>query len=382
MVAGEASGDLLGAGLIRSLRKHWPNAVFEGIGGPLMQEQGFDCRLPMGEITMMGWGGLGKLLRILAHRRRLVRHFEQHPPDVFIGIDAPDFNLAIEEKLRRCGIRTVHYVSPTVWAWRRYRLPRIRRAVDLMLALFPFEVDFFRKHGVPVTCVGHPLADAIPLRYDPKVYRQRLRLPPDGPLLALMPGSRISEVERHAELFVNCAHRLHKRHPGLKLVAPFATPETRRIFEQAVEQAGGNLQITLVDRHSRDVLAACDLVLLASGTAALEAALYRKPMVVTYRLSWLSYRMIRALAHVHLYSMPNHLAGRQIVPELIQPDATPDRIVPAMERYLTHPEEVQVLGKTLDRIHRSLRRNASESAAAAITGLIEKRMRSGRKKAL
>ena len=370
MVAGEASGDLLGASLIRSLRKQWPNAVFEGIGGPLMEEEGFVSHLPMGEITMMGWGGFGKLFRILAHRRRLTRRFLEQPPDVFVGIDAPDFNLAVESRLRARGIRTVHYVSPTVWAWRRYRLPRIRRAVDLMLTLFPFEVDFYRAQGIPVVCVGHPLADAIPLRYDPKQFRRRLGLPMKGTLLALMPGSRISEVERHARLFVDCARKLRELHPGLRFVAPFVDRETRQIFENAMAPTGAGLPITLIDRQSREVLAACDAVLLASGTAALEAALYRKPMVVTYRLSWISYRLIRLLAHVNLYSMPNHLAGRQIVPELIQSEASVDNIVRALDRYLTDPGEVRVLGRTLDRIHRSLRGEANQSAAQAISALV------------
>ena len=373
MVAGEASGDLLGAGLIRELRHRWPEAVFEGIGGPLMAEQGFVIRLPMDEITMMGWGGLGRLFSILRHRRQLARYFLDHPPDVFIGVDVPDFNLSLEARLHRRGIRTVHYVSPTVWAWRRYRLRRIRRAVDRMLTLFPFEVEFYRAHNVPVTCVGHPLADIIPLRYDPKRYRKRLGLTADGPLLALMPGSRVSEVERHAELFVGCALELRRRHPNLRFVAPFVNTETRRIFEGALLRTGKSLPITLIDRHSREVLAACDAVLLASGTAALEAALFRKPMVVVYRLSWLSYRLIRLFAHVDLYSMPNHLAGRQIVPELIQADATVENIVQAVDRYLNNPHEVRVLGRTLDRIHRSLRRNASQSAARAVSALIGRR---------
>jgi lipid-A-disaccharide synthase len=320
----------------------------------------------------MGWGGFGKLFRILAHRRRLTRHFLDQPPDVFVGIDAPDFNLAIESRLRAAGIRTVHYVSPTVWAWRRYRLPRIRRAVDLMLTLFPFEVDFYRAQGIPVACVGHPLADAIPLRYDPQEYRRRLNLPLKRTLLALMPGSRISEVERHAGLFVDCARRLVELHPGMKLVAPFVNRETRQIFEQAMAASGNCPPITLIDRRSREVLAACDAVLLASGTAALEAALYRKPMVVTYRLSWISYRLIRLLAHVNLYSMPNHLAGRKIVPELIQSEASVDRIVRALDRYLTDPGEVRALGRTLDRIHRSLRGDANQSAAQAISALMHR----------
>jgi lipid-A-disaccharide synthase len=369
IVAGEASGDLLGAGLIRSLRRRWPGAIFEGIGGPLMAEEGFRSHVPMGEITMMGWGGFARLFKILAHRHRITRHFRENPPDVFIGIDAPDFNLAVEHRLRQHGIRSVHYVSPTVWAWRRYRLPRIRRAVDLMLTLFPFEVDFYRAHGVPVVCVGHPLADVIPLRYEPRDYRRRLKLSRRGPLLALLPGSRVSEVERHAELFVQCARQLRVLHPDLQFVAPFVNRETREIFERALKAVDPGLPIALIDRRSREVLAACDAVLLASGTAALEAALYRKPMVVIYRLSWLSYWFIRLLAHVRLYSMPNHLAGRQIVPELIQSDARADKIVLALDRYLSDPGEVRTLGRTLERIHRSLRRNASQSAAEAIARL-------------
>jgi lipid-A-disaccharide synthase len=369
-VAGESSGDLLGAGLIRSLRRQLGEIRVEGIGGPLMQAEGCHSLFPMEEITLIGLGDLGKLFSIFGIRRRLRRHFLSTPPDVFIGVDVPDFNLGLEEPLRAAGIPTVHYVSPTVWAWRGYRIRKIRRAVDLMLALFPFEEEFYLRQGVRVAFVGHPLADVIPLRYDRRRARRELGLKESGRVVALLPGSRRSELERHADLFVRTAAWLAQRHRNMRFVAPFVNDRTRRLFEEALARHPFELPVTIRTGRSREVMAAADAVFLASGTATLEAALLRKPMVVTYRLPWLTAQLVRVFSHVKMYSLPNNLAGREIVPELLQHDATPEKCGAAIEAMLFGGEGSVERERTLAEIHRNLRRNANERAARAVIELL------------
>jgi lipid-A-disaccharide synthase len=373
IVAAEASGDLLGAGLIRALRRRLPDAEFTGIGGPLMQAEGCRSLYPMEALTLIGLGDLGKLFSILSIRRRLREHFLRNPPDAFIGVDAPDFNLAVEEGLRAAGIPTVHYVSPTVWAWRGYRIRRIRRAADLMLTLFPFEERYYERQHMRVAFVGHPLADVIPLRYDAGRTRRGLDLPRGKRIVALLPGSRRSELERHAELFVRTAAWLAARRDDLHFVAPFVNETTRAIFRKAVDRLGASLPLTSLLGNSREVMAASDVVLLASGTATLEAGLLRKPMVVTYRLPWLTYRLVRLFSHVEMYSLPNNLAGRRIVPELLQHDATPEKCGAAIEVYLEDAAAARAGEKALAAIHRSLRRNASLRAAQAVMALLRDR---------
>jgi len=289
-VAGEVSGDVLGAGLIRELKKRLPNVEFEGIAGPRMQRDGCTSLYPMDALTVMGFEALERVPQILRIRRELAQRFLANPPDLFIGIDAPDFNLGLERRLRDGGVRTVHYVSPTVWAWRRWRIHKIKRAVDHMLALFPFEEDFYRQRSVPVTFVGHPLADVIPMRYDQGAVRKELGLPLDRRIVALLPGSRMSELRRLADVFVQTALWLYRRHPELHFVAPFASEQTKAVFEQAIERhAAQALPITVQSFRSREAMGAADIVLCASGTATLEAALLGRPMVVTYRVSRFSY---------------------------------------------------------------------------------------------
>ncbi|MCR4331799.1 MAG: lipid-A-disaccharide synthase, partial [Sulfuricaulis sp.] len=286
IVAGEASGDLLGAGLIRALRERMPGVSFEGIGGAQMMALGCRSLFPMEQLSIIGLEAVGKYPEINGLRNKLADHFLKNPPDLFIGIDVPDFNLVLEEKLKSSGILTMHYVSPTVWAWRRYRIHRIKRAVDHMLTLFPFEASFYRRHHVPVTFVGHPLADQIEEKYDVGALRRQLHLPSKGRVVALLPGSRLSELRRHADLFVKTAVWLHKRHPDMHFVAPFVSVETREVFERALYRHGAwFLPLNIVTHHSREAMAASDIVLLASGTATLEAALLKKPMVVTYKMS-------------------------------------------------------------------------------------------------
>jgi lipid-A-disaccharide synthase len=371
IVAGEVSGDLLAAGLIRELKQRLPTAEFEGVAGPRMQRAGCVELYPMDALTVMGLEALEKVPRILDIRRALIRRYTDNPPDLFIGVDAPDFNLRLEQRLRASGIATVHYVSPTVWAWRRGRVTLIRQAVDHILTLFPFEERFYREHNVPVTFVGHPLADVIPEQYDQGAARQELGLPLDRPVVALLPGSRSSELKRHADLFVETALWLHRRHPELHFVAPFASEKTKVAFEQAIERCGaGKLPITVQMFKSREAMGAADIVLCASGTATLEAALLGKPMVVTYRTSWFTYLLIRPLMHIRLVSLPNNLAERELVPEYIQSDATVENLGKAVARLLTSPVEAGAMREALKDIHRNLRRNANARAADAVMGVL------------
>jgi lipid-A-disaccharide synthase len=374
IVAGETSGDLLGAGLMRELKSRLPGVLFEGIGGPRMQAEGCVCLADMDRLSVIGLEGMLHIPGALLTRRRLTARFLAQPPNLYIGVDAPDFNLSVEERLRAAGVATVHYVSPTVWAWRGYRIRRIRRAVDRMLALFPFEAEYYRAHGVPVTFVGHPLADAIPSTYDAAAVRSQLGLPADRTVVALLPGSRLGELKRHADLFVRTAQWLHERHPRLHFVAPFVSAATRAVFGEALQRAGTRAPpLTQLSGRSREALAAADVVLLASGTATLEAALLRKPMVVTYRVSRLSEMLIRLFAHVRMYALPNLLAGRMLVPELIQDDATPEKLGAAVEAYFANPEQAESVQRALADMHASLKQNADARAAEAVMEVIRER---------
>ncbi len=371
IVAGEVSGDILAAGLIRELARRLPGVQFEGIGGPRMQAEGCRIQHSIDKLSGMGLEILERLPEIIRIRHTLARELIENPPDLFIGVDAPDFNLTLEQWLREAGIRTMHYVSPTVWAWRRWRIHKIRRAVDHMLSVFPFEEAFYRKHGVPVTFVGHPLADIIPLRHDQAAIRRELKLPADRRIVALLPGSRTSELKRHADLFVQTALWLFRRYPDLHFVAPFASEHTRAYFVQAIERhAAGGLPLTLMLHGSREAMAAADVVLCASGTVTLEAALIGKPMVVTYRLTWLSYLFIRPMVRVRFCSLPNILAGKKLVPEYVQFDATTENLGNAVSHLLTHPKEAETMRRALKALHRALRCGADRRAARAVITLL------------
>ncbi|MGE8498446.1 MAG: lipid-A-disaccharide synthase [Pseudomonas sp.] len=366
LVAGEASGDILGSGLMQALKVRYPQVEFIGVGGPLMQAQGLNSYFPMERLAVMGLVEvLGRLPELLSRRRRLVRDLIAAKPDVFIGIDAPDFNLGLELKLRRAGIKTVHYVSPSVWAWRQKRVLKIREACDLMLTLFPFEAKFYDEHQVPVRFVGHPLADAIPHQADREQAREALGLPLDAPVVALMPGSRGGEVARLGALFLDAAVRLRTLRPGIHFVMPCATPERRVQLEQLL--SGRDLPLTLLDGRSHEALAACNAVLIASGTATLEALLYKRPMVVAYKVAPLTYKILRRLVTSPYISLPNLLAQRLLVPELIQDAATPEDLAQVLAPLLDGGE-VQTEG--FDVIHRALRRDASVQAADAVLALV------------
>ncbi|WP_448652629.1 lipid-A-disaccharide synthase [Pseudomonas fluorescens] len=368
LVAGEASGDILGAGLMRALKAQHPAVEFIGVGGPLMQAEGLTSYFPMERLSVMGLVEvLGRLRELLARRKLLIQTLIEEKPDVFIGIDAPDFTLNIELKLRQAGIKTVHYVSPSVWAWRQKRVLKIREGCDLMLTLLPFEARFYEEKGVPVRFVGHTLADTIPLQADRAAARATLGLP-DGPLVALMPGSRGGEVGRLGALFFDAAERLQTLKPGIRFVLPCASPQRRAQIETLLE--GRNLPLTLLDGQSHLALAACDAVLIASGTATLEALLYKRPMVVAYRLAPLTFWILKRMVKSPYISLPNLLAQRLLVPELLQDDATPAALAQTLLPLIDGGEE-QTRG--FDDIHRTLRRDASNQAADAVLTLIGKK---------
>lgn len=365
LVAGEASGDILGSGLMRAIKARHPDAEFIGVGGPLMEAQGMTSSFPMERLSVMGLVEvLGRLKELLARRKLLVQTLIDEKPDVFIGIDAPDFTLNIELKLRQAGIKTVHYVSPSVWAWRQKRVLKIREGCDLMLTLLPFEARFYEEQGVPVRFVGHPLADTIPLQADQLAARAELGFG-EGPVVALMPGSRGGEVGRLGALFFDAAERLLAARPDIRFVLPCASPQRREQIEQLLQ--GRDLPLTLLDGRSHVALAACNAVLIASGTATLEALLYKRPMVVAYRLAPLTYWILKRMVKSPYVSLPNLLAQRLLVPELLQDAATAEALAQTLLPLLDNGD-AQTAG--FDAIHRTLRRDASNQAAEAVLNLI------------
>jgi len=373
MVAGEVSGDALGARLIQALKHHLPHSTFEGVGGSEMEASGIRSLFPMERLSVLGLTEiLGRYWELRRLRKQIIQHFLANPPDLFIGVDSPGFNLGIEEQLRRAGIPVVHYVSPQVWAWRSWRVHKIRRAVDRILVLFPFEKEFYDKHDIEAVYVGHPLADEIEGDYDAQSYRDRLKLDLNRPTVALLPGSRVSELRALADTFVKTAQWLHARHPDCQFAIPFVNRRTRNIFEEAIKRhQAWDLPLTRYHGHSREVMAAADVVLLASGTATLEAMLLKRLMVVTYRVSSLTFRMMRLFSHIQLVAMPNNLAGYHLVPELLQDDATPESLGRTVERYLARPIYAREAITVFSRLGAKLRANAAERAAQAILELLK-----------
>jgi lipid-A-disaccharide synthase len=374
IVANEPSGDVLGASIVRELKARVPDASFVGVAGPHMQEAGCQTLVPMERLSVMGLVEVVKHLRgLLRIRRELTRHFLNSQPDVFIGVDAPDFNLGLERRLRAAGIRTVHLVSPTVWAWRPGRVKSIRRSVDLMLSIFPFEEQFLREHDVPARYIGHPLADEIPLESDRSSARAALDLPADGPVVALLPGSRVSEIALLAEPFLQAARWCHERNPKLRFAVPLVTPTLRAMFIEVLQREAPDLPVTLASGRSREVIAAADCVLTASGTATLEALLINRPMVVGYRVSVVTYRLLRGLNLVKIpyAAMANILAGRELAPEFLQNRCRADLMGPALLGFLDDPGAVREVQAAYREIHVRLRRNAGRAAAAAVLDLVE-----------
>lgn len=372
LVAGEASGDQLGAALIDQLRKSHPQAQFIGVGGKKMRAAGMDTWWDAEELALFGlFEVLSHLPRLFRLRRNLRRRLTERKPDVFIGIDAPDFNLGLEIKLRKLGIKTVHYVSPTVWAWRQRRVRKIGRAADLVMCLFPFEPDFFKSHGVPAVYVGHPMADQIQPDHDPASARARLQLDPSAPTVALLPGSRASEVSRLAEPMIGAARLLAAEQPDMQFVTAMANEKVRGIFEDTMQRLDFR-EIHMVDHDPRTVIAAADAVMSASGTATLETLMVNRPMTVAYRVSTATYQMAKHLKLVRpqLFSLPNILAGELLVPELIQHEATAIRLAAETTRWLDPEGPRETLRQRFLEIHDQLRCNASKKAAEAICALL------------
>lgn len=371
LVAGEASGDILGASLLQALKSRLPQVEFEGIGGELMQAEGLESLYPLERLSVMGLVEvLGRLPELLRLRKRLVRDWRANPPDLFIGIDAPDFTLNLEKSLRAVGIPTVHYVSPSVWAWRSGRVKSIRQGTDLMLTLFPFEAEFYRRHQQPVAFVGHPLADEMPLSPDLQAQRQRLNLPQAAKVLALLPGSRAGEVRQLARIFLQTARLLYAEDPTLIFVMPAANPLRYQELETLIREDFAELPVRLYLKQSREIMMASDSILIASGTATLEAMMSKKPMVVAYRLAPMTYAILSRLVKSPWISLPNLLAQARLVPEVLQNEVTPERLAAELKPGLQDAEYCAHLSERFTELHQSLRRGASARAAEAILDLL------------
>jgi len=372
LVAGEASGDLLGAGLIRAIREREPNASFEGVAGSEMVAAGCE---PWEEAEVLSVMGLVEPLKVLPRllrlRRTLAKRWIDSPPDVFVGIDAPDFNLGLETRLKAKGIPTAHYVSPSVWAWRQGRIRKIRKAADCVLCILPFEKRFYEEHGVQAEFVGHPKADKAPQYANMADARRKLGMDPDASVVAVLPGSRSSEVSRLGPVFARAAALLRDRQPSLRFITPVATPKLRRMIEAELEDAGVGAAFMLLDRQSEDAMAAADVVLLASGTAALESALLCKPTVAAYQISAVSMAIVRAfkLSKLEYYTLPNLLTETPLVPEFIQEDATPAALANAVDQLLASPQQAAAIRERFATLRAELALGADQRAADAVLSL-------------
>ncbi|MFA7269607.1 MAG: lipid-A-disaccharide synthase [Sterolibacterium sp.] len=371
MVAGEPSGDMLGSHLIEALRQHLPQdrqACFFGIGGPKMEAAGFIAGWPAEKLAVRGYAEVLRHYREIAGiRRKLLKQLLAEPPDVFIGVDAPDFNLWLEARLKAAGVATVHFVSPSVWAWRGARIHKIARSVKQMLCLFPFEPALYEKQGVQASYVGHPLADVIPLEPDQEAARERLNLEQDSLVFALLPGSRQSELHYMAETFIETAKLLQQRFPQARFLVPLISRETRLQFENEIWRLDAQeLPITLLFGHAHDAMNAADAVLVASGTATLEAALFKKPMAIVYKMSPWSWVMMRRMKYQPWVGLPNILTGRFAVPEFLQDDATPANLAQALGNLVVDREVRSRLFALFTNLHRQLRQYTAEKAALAI----------------
>lgn len=370
IVSGEASGDLLGAGLLTALRQSQPHLTASGIGGPAMLATGFTSLYDMEKLAVMGLvEPLFRLSELFKIRNALFHHFTTHRPDVFIGIDSPDFNLGLELKLRKAGIPVVHYVSPSVWAWRKKRIHKIAKAVDLVLTLFPFEADFYREHNVPVKFVGHPLADLIPLASDKLTARRILDLDRTTTYIALLPGSRRNEIKYLAELFMTTAEKISRARPELKFITAAVNAERDQEVRALCKKIAPQLSIDFFIGKSHEVMTAADVVLVTSGTATLETMLCKRPMVIAYRMAALTYQIARHLVKTPYIGLPNLLAKQALVPEFIQEDARPEQLAFALLDFVDHPKKIAMLEKKFLEIHQQLRCNANEQAAIAIQTL-------------
>jgi lipid-A-disaccharide synthase len=371
MVAGEASGDLLAGLLLDGLRTRWPQLSAAGIGGPQMARRGFEAWWPHEKLAVSGY------VEVLRHYRELVgirnqlrERLLREKPQLFVGVDAPDFNLDLEAPLKAQGIKTVHFVCPSIWAWRAERADKIRRSADHVLCVFPFEPDLLKQHGIPATYVGHPLANVIPMEPDRAAARRALGLAPDSQLLAILPGSRASEVSRLARRFFDAAALLRRARPTLELVVP-ALPARRAAIEEAARAAGITKGLKIVDGQSHAVLAACDLALVASGTATLEAALFKRPMVISYAVNWLTYRIMKPKQLQPWLGLPNILCGEFAVPELMQHEAKPEALAAALLEWLEAPARMAAVQEKFKALHAVLQRDTATLATDAIAKVLE-----------
>jgi lipid-A-disaccharide synthase len=374
IVAGEMSGDLLGAGILQALQEKKISLHASGIGGSQMLATGFNSFFDIDRLAVMGLiEPLGRLPELIKIRRFLYQHFTQQRPDVFVGIDAPDFNLGLELKLRRAGIPIVHYVSPSVWAWRQKRIHKIAKAVDLVLTLFPFEAAFYEKHNVPAHFVGHPLADLIPLAPDKLAARKKLNLDPTATYIAILPGSRRNELRFLAETFIETARQCWRERPNLQFITSAANAERDQEFQSLYRRLAPDLPIHCFIESTHAVMAAADVILVTSGTATLEAMLFKRPMVIAYRMAKLTYQIARHLVKIPHIGLPNLLANERLVPEFIQDEVQPKKLMQALFYFLDNIDKTQQLQNRFIQIHQQLRCSANESAANAVIDLIRKK---------
>lgn len=367
IVAGEASGDLLGSHLIEAIKQKIPNAEFVGIAGPKMMREGAQSLYPIERLSVRGYIEVIKhLFGLLRLRKNLLRYYLKNSPDLFIGIDAPDFNFWLEKKLKQAGVKTIHYVGPSIWAWRPKRIHGIKRAVSHVLALFPFEPIIYQNAGIPVTYVGHPLADMLPITPDVQGARESLKLKSSSLIITMLPGSRQSEVKQHVDLFIQTAKLILNAFPQALFLVPLITRETRHIFELALFHEVHPLPMQILFGHAHEAIEASDVVIVASGTATLEAALLKKPMVITYKMPAISWRLMKRLQLQPFVGLPNILAGKFVVPELLQDEATPKNLASATVKLLTDTDYLTEIQAEFTKIHHQLRQNTAEKAAAAV----------------
>lgn len=367
IVAGEASGDLLGAGLIKALRELIPHLTVEGIGGPRMQAEGCNNLYDSERLSVMGFiDPLFRLPELFKIRSNLVKHFSKHRPDIFIGIDAPDFNLGLELKLRTAGIPVVHYVSPSVWAWRKKRIHKIAKATDLVLTLLPFEKKFYDEHNVPASFVGHPLADQIPLQIDQAAARAKLNLDNNVTYIALLPGSRQNEIKYMGETFLKTAKLCWEQNKSIRFITASANEKRDQAFKAQWQKIAPDLPIQFFQQCSHEVMASADVVLVCSGTATLETLLFKRPMVIVYQTGFVTYQIARWVVDVPFFGLPNLLANERLVPEYFQHEAQPEILAQDLLNFINHPEKQRELQTRFIQIHEQLRRDASREAARSI----------------
>lgn len=369
---GEKSGDVLAAHLMRALKQIYPVATFEGIAGPDMRQEGCEALYDVSDLSVMGVVEvLPKLPKILRIRRHLIKHFIENPPDVFIGVDAPDFNLGLEKKLKKHGIKTVQFVSPSIWAWREKRALTVKKATDLILCLYPFEIPIYERYKTPAVYVGHPMADELPRLNNKAEMRAHLGFDVNAKVVALLPGSRDMEIELLGKLFLDAAEWIHKHNATVQFVLPLAKPNLREKIQAIIDTSTYTFPLKLVDGQSVDAMVASDAVLVASGTATLQAFLLKRPMVVAYRMNAINWWLANRLVSLRHIALPNILAGHALVPEFLQNDATPENCGRAVLDWINHPEKVATLLAKYQPFTERLQRHASLTAAKAIANLLD-----------